>query len=425
MGLAAFQVCNPMTMQGAAAVAAPYSFHGTNDNRPHLRLASKLVDSLDVQGGAQGREREMKRLLCIAALTYCFIGYAREETGRSSPEEYLHMNNDSTAQILLTFTQVFFDDGAQGVEIMYIPVMGDVWDDCVHVGFANDSSDNLFLGSCIPAGEPWLVIAPVPVYTRFGVGWQAPTGGNSTHFWPLVEPTGCGPIHINYTVKNEGRFEEVYGVYKGGVWLESFEVGRHNSYTYTYDSEEECETITIYKMIDKLHPFEEEASFDPEAPLPPPEVVPPPEPPEPQERPLPYEDTEYGPIEDDDEKDDGRKTREVIYNQTEMIAELIEGDGDDTMPEGTGDGEDVEFSGNSSDVLALGELMPEMPSITSPGTQTSFSCVISIPHLSSVHLSFDLTKYSVPIAIFRGIMSAALTLTFFFVVVRTIREAFA
>lgn len=261
----------------------------------------------------------------------------------------------------------------------------------------------------------------------------------------LSPPDPCGPLDFEKTYSNSTSITEEYQVYLGESLIDDFRIPPYSSHTYKFHSNDECESLTIIRLNDGI-PSDYMDQIPPDAPIPnpDPEEPPPVEEPEPE---VPFEDSDAGAAasaqnvdEDGEEKSDVEKEAEVDFilwkgtdarmSETnellQKIADSIEGEGEGTAPAGTGEGQAIEFSGNADDVLGLENLIPSMPTVTAPsGSQTAFGVNIGIPGGGNVQMDFDLTNYSGPISIFRAILAAALTLTFFLVVVKTIREAFA
>ena len=77
-------------------------------------------------------------------------------------------------------------------------------------------------------------------------------------------------------------------------------------------------------------------------------------------------------------------------------------------------------------VVALVTKLPTAPVVTEPGSESQFSVTFPIPGLAQPKtIAVDFADYSVSIAIFKTVVRAALSLWFFFLSVRAIREAFA
>lgn len=73
---------------------------------------------------------------------------------------------------------------------------------------------------------------------------------------------------------------------------------------------------------------------------------------------------------------------------------------------------------------ALG-MLPDAPSIVSPGTVSTLALNMNLGEAGTYSTTIDFSQYSGPITVFRNLLKAVLTIWFFFLIVKTIREAFA
>lgn len=80
---------------------------------------------------------------------------------------------------------------------------------------------------------------------------------------------------------------------------------------------------------------------------------------------------------------------------------------------------------SAASVTGLGQKLPTMPVITVPTSQSSFSVNFAIPGIGTKTVVVDLTGYSVPIDIFRAIVTGCIAIAFFFMATKAIRDAFA
>ena len=81
---------------------------------------------------------------------------------------------------------------------------------------------------------------------------------------------------------------------------------------------------------------------------------------------------------------------------------------------------------NSGQVVGLLAKLPPQPSISAPGTTSTFVMDTSLPGVGGTYnFGFDLSRWATPISIFRAFIASLLTLGYFYLAVKEIRNAFA
>ncbi len=374
----------------------------------------------------------MNRLFVFIILIF-FVSSAsgKEELGRSAIFSIRQTNSTDSCRIMFHYQSVLYDDETIELEFYFELEEGSepLWGGYAHYSFAYVKDGPGYASQSFAEDEQ--VSVSVTTWPVIKIGFQDAQGvSDESYFIPQDIADPCGPMEFSYTVINSTRFDQEFALIQpgpDGEWIDTVTIPGYTEHTFNFASEEECESITLYRIADGTIPSHEIETFYPDSSTKPdgPGEIDPPEDDEADNQ-ADYEDTDIADIEDEEDLGEDRKTREVLYlNQRELI-DTIKGNGDMSIPDGTGEGDDVAFSGNSGDVLGLGDLLPSMPSVSAPtSAETTFSVNIQIPGTSPVRLDFDLANYSGPISMFRGILAAALTLIFFFLAVKTIREAFA
>lgn len=99
-------------------------------------------------------------------------------------------------------------------------------------------------------------------------------------------------------------------------------------------------------------------------------------------------------------------------------------EGGDDLPS-EADPADVPVMPSAAQVDGLGAKIPAMPTITNPGSVSSFSFALAIPRVGTKTFAVDLSEYESGINVFKWIVRAALALMFWWAVVDNIRKAVA
>lgn len=110
---------------------------------------------------------------------------------------------------------------------------------------------------------------------------------------------------------------------------------------------------------------------------------------------------------------------------TERLDKALVGDAPDLaagLPE-------TEFTGKAADVGRVLAKVPQVPTVEMPGSQAQFAFTMSVPRLDgsaiNVPLVYDFSRFDTAITIFKGLVRAVLVVWFFFLVVRSLKGAFA
>lgn len=120
----------------------------------------------------------------------------------------------------------------------------------------------------------------------------------------------------------------------------------------------------------------------------------------------------------------GNGLLQEIANNTKKSADAVDDTKGQTAPSPLEDGENpLQISADK--VTGILGKIPAAPEIRMPSTVSSYTVPLHLPRGVSVSATVNLSQYAVPIQIFRTIVSGALVLWFFFMVVKAVKQAVA